>query len=286
MGRDDVVHAVGENRRVLQLRPQHLFREDGVRMREDAAEVGADEPAGDAVPEPAGRYGAAVDCEVSAGLEAAFVDQVPRTALERTHAGEDLGDEQGDVVVDAHLRTDVARGGEKDIVAGQDQRDERGVQVDDRGKCVEGQLGQRALGARARGGGRLSGHRADEFHEKLGQLQVVDRVEDAERAHAGLRRVVAPPGDHEVHRRERRGAARGELAPQALAEVGQRGAVRIREVGTELQVARVLRGLAIDQPWVGGGDKVVRPRTVCRGGPDQLLHRRGEGGEPNRIFHQ
>ena len=103
-------------------------------------------------------------------------------------------------MIDVHLRADVAGGGREAGQAGEDVRHQRGVQVEDRPQGVERALGQRPFGAGPGGRGTLARQRADEVHEQLGQLLVVDRVVDRQRADAGLGlgRVVPAPEQHGV----------------------------------------------------------------------------------------
>ncbi len=63
---------------------------------------------------------------------------------------------------------------------------------------VERALGHRPFGAGPGGRGTLAGQRADEVHEQLGQLLVMDRAVDGQGADAGLGlgRVVAAAEQH------------------------------------------------------------------------------------------
>ena len=101
-------------------------------------------------------------------------------------------------MIDLHLRADVAGGGREAGQAGEDVGHERGVQIEDRPQGVERALGQRPFGAGPGRRGALAGQRADEVHEQLGQLLVMDRAVDGQRADAGrgVGRVVAPAEEH------------------------------------------------------------------------------------------
>ena len=225
-------------------------------MREHAAEVAVDEARGDPVAEAAGEDRRAAMLEVGKALEAALRDQVCRSALVGAHAREHLGHQQADVVIDAQLRADVAGAGHPAVVPGEHERYERGVEVDDRRQRVERTLGQRALGARAGRRRRFAGHRADELHEELGQFHVVQRVEHAQRTHARLRAgccAARRPPRAPAPRRSRPPAAGGRGAAPARAAAVSRGRARS---GTQLQVARVLRRLAVDHPRMRRGHEV------------------------------
>ena len=76
-------------------------------------------------------------------------DQVFRAPLFRAHARKDFRHQQADVMIHAHVRPDVSGTGHPAVVAGQGERDERRIQVDDRRQRIERPLGQRAFGTRA-----------------------------------------------------------------------------------------------------------------------------------------
>ncbi len=282
LGRDDVVDAVDEDREVLELGPEHVLGEDAGGIAEDAPEEVAGETLGDAVAEAARLHGPALVDEILALLQVSAGDEVFRFTLGRAHPRPDLGDEQGDVVVDAVLRADPGGGGGQRGVSGEQVRDEGVVEVDDRGDGVERTLGERALGAGPGGRGRLPGEAGDRVHEELGQLLVVDRTVDAERPDAGVGRVVAPAREDGVDG-HRHVASLGDAAVEPGAELGEVAAARVEEVGAELEVAGVLRGAAVDEAGMGGGDRV----GGILGGDERAqepLHRLGELVETDRLL--
>ena len=71
--------------------------------------------------------------------------------LEEVRSSKELRDWLGESGFE--VRADVAGAGEPAVVPGERVREERGVEVDDRGQHVERTLGERAFGAGARGRG-------------------------------------------------------------------------------------------------------------------------------------
>ena len=113
----------------------------------------------------------------------------------------------------------------------------------------------------------------------------MERIVNCERADAGngIGGVVAPAGEHGVHRRVH-GLGDGNLAHQTQAGLGEVALARIEQVGANLQVARILGRLAFDDARVGGGNEKFR-RTLLRG-LHQGLQRGGEFLETDGILHE
>ena len=78
----------------------------------------------------------------------------------------------------------------------------------------------------------------------------MDRPVDAERTHAGIGWIEAPAGEHRAHGKEH-GRGGRQAAVQPRADAGEIGGAGILEIGPLLQVARIFRGLAVDEPRVG-----------------------------------
>ena len=64
-------------------------------------------------------------------FEKPLLDEVVGIALVDEHARPDFGDEQADVVIDAVLPADVAGGGGEAVVVGEEEGDQRRVEVVD-----------------------------------------------------------------------------------------------------------------------------------------------------------
>ena len=137
----------------------------------------------------------------------------------------DFRHDQAHVVIHAQIRADVAGGGDERVVAGEDERHERVVQVNDRRQRVERAFGQRAFGTGAGGGRRFAGHAANHFHEQFRQLEEMHRVVARQRAHAFFRRIVAAARQHGGDRRVQRLAQR-HAAAQARGDFREIGFAR------------------------------------------------------------
>ena len=102
---------------------------------------------------------------------------------------------------------------------------------------------------------------------------MVDRIVDGQRtdARALVGRVVAAAGQHGIDRGERR-LLRPQSAGQTDADPGEVASARIKQIGTRLQVARILGRTAFDQTRVGIADEKrgVPGRDVAL---DHFLHR-------------
>ena len=79
----------------------------------------------------------------------------------------------------------------------------------------------------------------------------MDRIEHAERAHPRLGRVKPAADEHGADGKRRR-LIRRDAAVEPRASLREIRRARILEVGTDLEVARIFRGLAVDNPRVGG----------------------------------
>ena len=149
VGGDDDVHRVGEDRLVLQLGTQHLLGEDDVGVQEDAAEEGRGEGLVHPVAQARGLNGATLVLEVLNVLEVAALDETVGIPLLGAHAGEDLRDEQRDVVGHLNLRADVAGRGQPAVIAAEGVGQQGRVEVVNGRQRVERRLGQRPLTAGA-----------------------------------------------------------------------------------------------------------------------------------------
>ena len=114
-------------------------------MIEDAAEKRVDEAHVDPVAQAAGENFLPVEHGVLAFFQEVVCDQKFRVALLRRHPAENLRHDQADVVVHTNLRSDISGGGHERAMAGEDERDERVVQINDRRQGVERAFGQRAF---------------------------------------------------------------------------------------------------------------------------------------------
>src|ERR1017187_2212130 len=145
-------------------------------MVEYAAKESMNESLGDAVAQSRRKDSLAVELQVLAFFEMALFDQEPRIALLRRHAAPDFGHQQAYVVVHSRLRSHITGGSHETVEAGQHPGDQCAVEVNDRRQRIEWAFGQCPLGTGAGGGGRLSRHAANELHEQLGQLEIMDRI--------------------------------------------------------------------------------------------------------------
>ena len=279
-----VVHAVGEDLHVLGLGPKHLVGEDRMRMGEDTSEKHPGELRGDPVAKSCGQDPTTVPLDVLTLLKVAVGNEERRFALVGAHARPDFGDEQADVVIDTRVGSDMSGRRDERRLGGERMTEERCVQVDDRRQGVERPFRKRAFrscSGRRRG---LPGHRADELHQQLGELHVVNRVVNGQRTDLlpGFRWVVAATRNDRVDRREQRGVGR-EPTVQPGGDPGQIGAAGVGDVRPDLQVPRVLRRLAVDQAWVGRGHEERGSVLAGGSGADQLLHRCRERGEADSF---
>mmetsp|Transcript_15288 Transcript_15288/g.38388 ORF Transcript_15288/g.38388 Transcript_15288/m.38388 type:complete len:1218 (+) Transcript_15288:250-3903(+) len=288
VGDGDGLDAVGKRLGVLGLGLEHALVEEGRGVGDDAAEVVVDELLGDAVAEHVGGHLLAVDRHVVNLLEVPPLDEGIGVALLVLHAAPDLGDEEGDVVVDLVVGADDAGRRDEGLVAGEGVGHEGVVEVVDLVEGVEGALGERPLGAGARGGGRLARHRRGALHEELGELVVVHGVVDREGGLGGLGRgvgrVVAAAAEHAVDGRVD-GGAEGELAGHARCHRGDVVLAGVGHLLRVLEVPGVGGGLAVDDARLGGGDAVlggVGGEEV----EEELLHGLGELLEANRVLDE
>src|ERR1035441_5963734 len=201
VGFNHVLHAVGEDVVILCLGSKHLLGKDRMRVMEYAPEETEDESLRNAITKTTGEHLLAAVLEVPALLKVAMLNQKLRVALFHAHAAPDFRDEQADIVIDPDIRTNIPGGRDEYVVPRQQQRDQRVVQVDDRGKRVEWPLRQRSLGAGTRGGRRFARHAANKSHEQLGQFLIMNRVEHRQRANRwiGFWWIVAAPGQDGIH---------------------------------------------------------------------------------------
>ena len=209
-------------------------------------------------------------------------DEKFRIALLGGEPAPDFRHDQTHVVIHAQLRPDVAGGGDERVVAGEDERHERVVQVNDRRQRVERAFGQRAFGTRAGGGRRFAGHAANHFHEQFRQLHEMNRVVARERADAFFRRIVAAARQHGGDGRVQR-LARRHAAAQARGNFREIRFAGADEVGTLLQIARIFRRLAVHEARIGGADEIIR-RAGLRDFAHEFLHRLGELVEAQRVL--
>ena len=210
-GADDIFHAISEDRGILGLGLEELLAEEGVGAAEDAAAKRAHKIVGNAPAQATGADRFAFVVPVGATREVAVGDEEFWGAFLGRHPAPELGDEEGDVVIDAILWADPAGGGAEYREVGEDEGDERGVEIVNGREGVEGPFGERAFGAGTGGRGGFSGEARDQIHEGFGQLLVVNRAVDAEGAHAGLGWILSAThengADREGHGAARRNAA-------------------------------------------------------------------------------
>ena len=179
---------------------------------------------------------------------------------------------------------DEPRGGQPTVVTGQHEGQEGGVEVEDCREGVERGLRQCTLRTGARRRGALAGHGRDELHEQLRQLHVVQRVVGAQGRDLVLGRVVAPTGSDDVDR-ERQRFVDPPAVVQVAGQVRDRRFARLRDVGANLQVARVTRAHPVNETRIGTGDNVLR--FLGRIGVGEirqgLAHRLGELREGHHV---
>ena len=243
------IHARGELDDIL------LLREHRGGRLENASQEPVDEKRRNPVAEAAGHHGAVVQAEIADLFQVSIGLEEFGVALLHPHAAPDLRDQQADVVVDAEVRSHIARRRGEARVPGEDERHQGVVQIHHRRQRVEGGLGQRALAAKAGCRRRLAGQAANEIHEQLGQFLVVDWTMHRQRRQAGLgvRRAASPSRQHSVHRQIDRAAGRNS-ARQPRGDLRQMEFSGICQVGPPLQVSRV------------GGAPTI-PRSPCRAFP-------------------
>ena len=135
--RDNGVDAAGEGFTVLRFRTQDLVRDDVVGRFKDAPQKVVGKQRCDAIAQPAGQHLVAVQLEILELLEVAVLHEEARLALLRRHAAPDLRHQHADVVVHADRGSDMTGRGRKAGVAGEDERDQGVVQIDDRPEGVE-----------------------------------------------------------------------------------------------------------------------------------------------------
>ena len=136
------------------------------------------------------------EIKVHAFFEEMFLHQKRGVSFRGRHAAPQLRHKQTDVVVHPELGPYVSCGSHISVMPGQQPGYQRVVQVHDRRQSIEWRFGQRALRPGSRGGRGFAGHAGDEFHEQLRQLEVMDGIENCERAYSRLRRIVATAGQH------------------------------------------------------------------------------------------
>jgi hypothetical protein len=83
--------------------------------------------------------------EVAALFQIALSEQEFGIAFFRRHATPDFRHEQADVVIHAKVRADKTGRRDKCMVAGENERHERVVEINDRWQRVERAFGERAL---------------------------------------------------------------------------------------------------------------------------------------------
>jgi hypothetical protein len=268
MRRDDVVHAIRKDGEVLQFGPKHLRREDHVRVIEDAPKIVHHEFACYSVTKAARQNSFALVLEIFAFFEVAVLEHVLRVAFPIFHARPDLRDEHADVVIHAGFRSDVTGGGDESMVAGEQIRNERGVEIVNGRQRVEGPFGQGTFRPSARGGRRFAGHRRNIFHEQFRQFHEVDRIVHGERTDLWARFwwIVPASWNGRSHRSEHR-LIQWNTPLQPGGDFSQVLVPRAQQIRPQLQVARVLRGLAIHHSRMRRANQVFRA-VVLRGGLD------------------
>ena len=126
---DDIFHPLGKAIHPLQFGFEHFIGQHDMRVIKDPAEERVDEFFCDPAAETAGRNRMAVMLEILQSLEISVRVEKLRRPLLDTHAAPNFRNKKTDVVVDAGLRADVTRRGDKTIVAADRVGDEGGIQV-------------------------------------------------------------------------------------------------------------------------------------------------------------
>ena len=185
-------------------------------------------------------------------------------------------------MIDPKIGTDITGRGDKNGITGQEVRDQRSVEIDDRRQRVEWTLRQRALGAGTRSRRGFAGHAADELHEEFWKLQVVNRIKNGQGTEFLLRWIVAAAGQYGVDRLVNWLAQRN-TSPESNPDFRQMRVAWIRQIRAKLQVPRILRRLATYDTRVRRGNKICSAAWHRRF-VDKLLHRQRKLVESDCIF--
>ena len=257
LGLGKVLNTIGVNGKVLELRLEHLLGEDDRRVVEHASKEFPDELLGDAPAEAGGGDIATLELKVLDTLQEAVLDHVLWLALLGLHTTPELGDDHTDVVLDLELGSNPASGTAEAAISCEDHRHHAVVEIGTSHDGIEGALGKSALRSSTCRGRALASDGADVVHEKLRDLLVVDGVEDAKRSdlHAieDIGRVVAATTDDGTNGEIVR-VGGGNLAVKSAAELSQVLVLWLGNIGTKLQVARILGRLALPDTRLGTAD--------------------------------
>ena len=143
---------------------------------------------------------------------------------------------------------------------GENHRNQGIVQIDDGWQGIERAFGEGSFRTCAGGGWRFTRHAADVFHEQLRQIHVMDGIVDRQRANARVLvgRVVSPAWDDGPDH-AMQGLVHGEFAMQSGSDFLEVDSLWLNEVGTNLQVARILGGNAIHHAGMGAAHEEAGP---------------------------
>ena len=252
-----VLNTIGVDGKVLELRLEHLLGEDDRWVVKHASKELSDELLSDTPSETGGGDGMTLELKVLDTLKETMLDHVLRLALLGLHSAPELGDDHTDVVLDLELGSDPASGTAEAAITGENHRHHAVVEISTGHDGIEGALGKSALRSSTCRGRALASDGADIVHEKLRNLLVVDGIEDAKRSDLHTiedigRIVPATTDDGTDGKIDRVGG--GNFTVESAAELSQVLILRLGNIGTKLQVARILGRLALPDARLGAAD--------------------------------
>mmetsp|Transcript_45215 Transcript_45215/g.76159 ORF Transcript_45215/g.76159 Transcript_45215/m.76159 type:complete len:506 (+) Transcript_45215:522-2039(+) len=240
MGLSQIVDSIHKCIHILQLRAQHIIGEDDARVGEELTHEIVGELGCDAVSQKVGGNLATLVFEILHRFQVALADEPLRISLVILEAAEDFGDDHSDVVPYIILGTNEPSSRSESSMSREQQTDKGIVQVRGSAESIEWTLGQGTLAPGPSSGRRLARQAASKIHEEFWQLLIVQWAVHRKHANTRHRGVVAPPGQHHVHRYHQL-VSHGHTPVQSngnCRQVGVHGGVDVR---AQLQVS-----------WVGG----------------------------------
>jgi len=212
-------------------------------------------------------------------LEVALLLEVSRITLEVLHTRQDLGSKEADIVTESLLGTDLASGSGPATKTSKDVRNEKVVKISREGQSVEGTLGESTLTASAGGGWAGATDAADEIHEQLGEILIVQRVVAAEVRKSGLGDADTTAKHDKIHRDGKRLIA-ANTVEETHGDIRDISVLSVDGIRTDLKVTRIGTALAVDEASVSRADieVLLRSRLLSTLGSldDELPHGLGE----------
>jgi len=263
--------------RILLLRVQHVILEHvGIveHTSEEVVELTGDTPA-----ETRSLDELTLVLVILHALKIALLLKVGRITLELLHTRHDLGSKEADIVTEGLLRADLTSRSGPATKASKDVRNEKIVKISREGQSVERTLSQSTLAASASGGRAGAADAADEIHEQLGEILIVQRVVAAKVGKSRLGDADTAAKHDEIHRDSKR-LVTADTVEETHGNVGDISILGIYSIRTDLKVTRVGTALAVDETSVGRADieLLLRTRLVDALGSldDKLPHGLGE----------